>query len=318
MWSRRQFLASAAAAARLSAAGTMKSRDRVDRALRGQEVDRSPFTYWYHFGLEKEPPARHAQATLDFHRKFHTDVVKVMSDFPYPKPSGAWHQLKEDPNPFPAQIKALELIRDGLAGDAYFVETIFNPWNVATKLSSKEEVLKLKRENPQALLDAIQVIAKSEATHAHRAVAAGAAGIFLAIDNAQEGYLTPQEYAKFSEPFDRMVLNAVKSAPLNVLHLHGDKVYVDRFLQGWPAAAINYSTHGTGIGIADVRKKYSGVLMAGFDERKFRTLQPPELKSEWTEASRAAGKKFILAPGCSVPNDTKDDELLRVTKMLGA
>lgn len=317
MWSRRQFLASAAAVARMTAAGKMKSRERIDRVLRGEEVDRSPFTYWYHFGLEKERPERHAAATLDFHRRLRTDLVKVMSDFPYPKPPGAWFQLKQQENPFPAEIRALELIRDGLAGEAYFVETVFNPWNVATKLSSKDEVLKLKSEKPQVLLDAIEVIAKSEANHAKRAIAAGASGVFLAIDNAQDGYLTPQEYAKFSEPFDRMVLDAVKSAPLNVLHLHGDKVYVDRFLHGWPAA-INYSTHGTGVAIADVRKKYSGVLMAGFDERHFRTLQTADLKRQWAESSRAAGKKFILAPGCSVPNDTKDEELLRVTKLLGA
>jgi hypothetical protein len=30
-------------------------------------------------------------------------------------------------SPFPEQLRALELIRDGLRGQAYFVETIFNP-----------------------------------------------------------------------------------------------------------------------------------------------------------------------------------------------
>lgn len=317
MWSRREFL-SAAAAAPLFAASKMKPRERVDRTLRGEEVDRSPFTYWYHFGLEKELPFKHAQATLDFRRKFHTDIVKVMSDFPYPKPAGTWHRLKEEQNPFPAQIKALELIRDGLAGEVHFVETIFNPWNVATKLASRDEVLKLKSEKPQSLLDALQVIAQSEANHARRAVAAGASGIFLAIDNAQDGYLTREEYAKFSEPFDRMVLEAVKSAPLNILHLHGDKVRLDAFFQNWPAAAINYSAHGTGVTLGEARKKYAGVLMGGIDERNFRTLETFDIKRQWIAAGRDARKKFILAPGCSVPNNTTDAELLKVTRLFGA
>ena len=52
------------------------------------DVDRPPFSYWYHFGLEKEPPDRFAQTTLNFHQKFRTDLVKVMSDYPYPKPPG--------------------------------------------------------------------------------------------------------------------------------------------------------------------------------------------------------------------------------------
>jgi hypothetical protein len=101
-----------------------------------------------------------------FHRQFHTDLGKVMSDYPVPKPDGKWHELKVVNNPFPEQLRALELIRDGLRGHACFVETIFNPWNVAEKMSSPEEVLRLKQDSPKAL----------------------AAG-----------------YARFSEPFDRLV-----------------------------------------------------------------------------------------------------------------
>src|ERR1035438_3168463 len=61
-------------------------------------------------------------------------------DFPYPKPPGKWYELKVEANPFPQQIRSLNLIREGLGGSAYMMETVFNPWNVAQKLSSKEEV----------------------------------------------------------------------------------------------------------------------------------------------------------------------------------
>ena len=73
------------------------------------------------------------------------------------------------------------------------METIFNPWKVAENLSSPQEVLRLKEEDPQRLLDALEVITKSEANHARRAVAAGASGIFLAIANAQAGILAPDD-----------------------------------------------------------------------------------------------------------------------------
>ena len=64
--------------------------------------------------------------------------------------------------------RALGLIRDGLDGRAYFVETIFNPWNVAEKMTSKEEVLRMKKDEPQKLLDMLEPIGKSEANHARR------------------------------------------------------------------------------------------------------------------------------------------------------
>ncbi len=317
MLSRRHFLFATAAAAACGRSG-LTHRERIDRILKGIDVDRSPFTFWHHFGLEKLPGERHATVTLDFHRKFRTDLVKVMSDFPYPKPAGNWHEIQVAANPFPEQIRALELIRDGLAGSAHFVETVFNPWNVAEKLSSKEAVLKLMAEKPQALLDALEVIAKSEANHAKRAVAAGASGIFLAIANAQDGILSREDYGKFSAPFDKMVLDAAPGSPLNTLHLHGGKVYLDLFYNGWPATVYNYSQHGTNVPVAQVRRRCPGVIMAGLDEVNFRSLTEDQLRGEWHAARDAAGKLFILSPGCSVPNDTKDGELLRLVKVLGA
>ncbi len=176
------------------------------------------------------------------------------------------------PNPFPRQIRALELIRDGLAGEAYFLETIFNPYKVAENLSSPEAVRDLKEKNPQKLLDVLEVIAKSEANHAKRAAQAGAAGMFLAIANAEPEVMSEADYAKFSEPFDRIVLRAVDSLPLNTLHLHGDKVYLDRFWKGWPSVAINYSTFTTGVPMSDARAKFSGVLLGGIDEVNYRSL----------------------------------------------
>ena len=328
MWNRREFLVTVASGA-LSACshevpGTttgpagLTGRERMDRVLRGEEVDRPPFTFYYHFGLENRPGHFHAKATLDFHRRFRTDLVKVMSDFPYPKPEGIWYELEVVDNPFPEQIRALELIRDGLQGECHFIETIFNPWNQAGKISSEEEVQRLKEEDPQKLLDALEVIAKSEGNHARLAVEAGASGVFLAIANAQEGILTPQEYEEFCEPFDRMILDAVSDAPLNTLHLHGDKVYLNRFFSGWSATVVQYSVHGTGVPMGEVRQEYGGVLMGGIDEGSFRNLSEAEMKTQWQAAQEAAGPRFILAPGCSVPNDTADEELMRLVSVLGA
>jgi uroporphyrinogen decarboxylase len=311
MLTRRDLLFTAAAAA-VHAQTKMTARERVDCAIAGKAADRVPFTYWYHFGLEKEPPEKFAEATLSFHKRLRTDLVKVMSDFPYPSDASVVHD-----NPFPPQIRALEIIRDGLGGEAHFVETIFNPWNVAEKLTSKEEVQRLRRDEPQKLLDMLERIGKSEANHGRRAVQTGASGIFLAIANAQHGILSPEEYRKFSEPFDRMVLDAVSSAPLNILHLHGDKVYIHAFTSHrWPATAINYSAHGTGVSVADLRTRFSGVVMGGIDEVNYRKLTRGDLLRQTKIARDVAGARFILAPGCSVPNDTTDEELLRLNRTL--
>lgn len=312
--SRRQLLISCWAAGAVAAKVTLSPLERVNRALRGQEVDRPPFSLWHHFGLEKEGPARHAEATLQFHRAYGTDFVKVMSDFPFPKPQGAWWEVREHKNPFAPQVEALRIIGKALGRSAHFVETIFNPWNVAEKLSSRAEVQRLMREQPQKLTDALQAIAKSEANHARLALEAGAAGIFLAIANADPSVLSREEYLKFSAPFDRMVLEAVGSAPLNILHIHGPKVYLDVFYRGWAASVLNYSTVTTGISLAEARRHYEGVLAGGIDEIRYRSLSVEQLRTQAQQARQQAGAKFLLTPGCSVPNEATPEELRRLRK----
>ncbi|MEJ5366932.1 MAG: uroporphyrinogen decarboxylase family protein [Bryobacteraceae bacterium] len=315
MPSRREFLFGMAAFAAPARKG-LTPKERVNRVLEGRTPDRPPFSFWHHFQDEDQPGRKHAAATLDFARRYRLDIVKVMSDYPYPKPAGpSWHELKPLDNPFPEQVKALELIRDGLAGQKHFVETVFNPWNQAAKISSKEAVLELMRSRPQALLDALEAIARSEANHVRRALEAGASGIFLAVDNAQEGVLTLEEYRRFSEPFDRMVLEAAKDAPLNILHLHGAKVYLDHFWKGWPVQVIHYSAHETGVPLASARKKTAAVLMGGLDHRSVVGASEAQVRAMLREAA-AAAPKWICAPGCSVPDDSPRARLLTLSRIL--
>lgn len=315
MLNRREFsLAMAGFAA--PAGKELSPKERVNRVLAGRSPDRPPCSFWHHFHDEDQPGRKHAATTLDFARRYRLDIVKVMSDYPYPKPSGAaWHELKPVENPFPEQVKALELIRDGLAGQKHFVETVFNPWNQATKISSKEAVTELMRSRPQALLDALEAIARSEASHVRRALEAGASGIFLAVDNAQQGVLSLEEYRRFSEPFDRMVLEAAKDAPLNILHLHGAKVYLDHFWQGWPVQVIHYSAHETGVTLGAARKKTAAVLMGGLDHRTVVGAPEAQVRAMLRDAA-AAAPKWICAPGCSVPDESPHAKLLALSRIL--
>src|SRR5258708_4652625 len=284
---RREFMTLAAAAIAADAK-TLSRKERVDRALHGKDVDRTPFTFWHHFGLKTTE--EHVKETLDFHARERTDLVKVMSEFPYPKPQGPWYELKVDDNPFPSQIRALEQIRAGLNGDAYFIETIFNPWNVAEKLSSKEDLNRLKSENPKQLLDALDVITQSEIHHAKRSLAAGASGILLSVANANSKELSLEDYKKFSAPFDRRILAAIASAPLNVLHLHVEAPYLDAFRE-FPAPILNYSRTVSGIPIETVRSRFKQAIAGGLDEVRFRELDRSGLQEQWNSARRAAASK---------------------------
>ena len=106
---RRNFLSAAAATAGLA---RLSHKERVDRALRGQDLDRPPFTFCHHY---KRPTAQlEAQDHLEFHRNYNTNIVKVMNDFDYPQSAtGKWYELKPLDSPFP-ELATLKLVRNGL------------------------------------------------------------------------------------------------------------------------------------------------------------------------------------------------------------
>src|SRR5262245_22924406 len=137
---RSDFLSGAAAAtglalsipafARKGRASALSHKDRVDKALLGQEVDRPPYTFYYHY--VKPTAQQEADAHLELHRAYKTDIVKVMNDFEYPKSTtGKWYELKALDSPYPKQIETLRRVRDGIDGDAYFIDTLYGPYMTA-------------------------------------------------------------------------------------------------------------------------------------------------------------------------------------------
>src|SRR5882724_4886511 len=98
---RRQFMSAMAAATTMAAVPSsfassttpLTHKERVDRALRGEDVDRPPFSLWHHY---KRPTAElEAKDHLEFHRRYDTDFVKVMNDFDYPRSkTGKWYELE--------------------------------------------------------------------------------------------------------------------------------------------------------------------------------------------------------------------------------
>jgi uroporphyrinogen-III decarboxylase len=84
----------------------------------------------------------------------------------------------------------------------------------------------------------------------------------------------------------------------------------------YPVQVINYSAHGTGVGLTDARRKFTGTLMGGLNEEKIANQAAEELVSDLNAAVNSMQKRrFILSPGCSVPNDIAPEALLRLKEL---
>lgn len=306
---------------------SMSKVERVRAALRGEAVDRTPISFWYHFHLENRPPEVFADAELAFYRKYDVDWLKVMHDFPFGTPElqgsikspADWRSLRPvapRSGGFAQQLAALRRIAAGLSGEAMFLDTIFGPWSTAQKLCGRAGLEHLKADRA-ALREGLKVIADSLAGYVPAALEAGASGIYLAVDGATSDVMSADEYADLVRPFDLQVLAAARSAPFNVLHLHGQNVYFDQ-LKDYPVQGISWSAGISRPAIAEARAAYQGCLITGIDETRIAEMSIPEIQAQVHQAIKeAGGRGIIVASGCAVPTDTPEEKLKAARAAVG-
>jgi uroporphyrinogen-III decarboxylase len=313
-----------------SKSSALTHQERIDRALLGLEVDRPPFSFWHHY---KRPTAQlEAQDHLEFHRRYDTDFVKVMNDFDYPRSkTGKWYELEPLASPYPEQLRTLELVRDGLQGDAYFIDTVYGPYMSAMLLLAAEpqfagakaspdrgEVISalhaFQQEHTGDWERAMEAITQSTINHINRTLALGSSGTLVSIYNATSRFGSVQDYERYSRPYDKRVMAALTQTKLSILHLHTlERAYLSQF-HDFGAPVVNYSVKTSGIPIAEVRQSYSQAIAGGVDEIDFQRLSTQEIVEQWTSARAQAGSKYLITPGCSVPDASTAADLARMTR----
>ena len=341
MLSRRRFVSAAAAGAALgysrmpfAASATLGHKERVDRALAGQKVDRPPFSLWHHFN--KPTPEEEAQSLIEFHRRYDTDIVKAMNDFDYPQSTtGKWYEIRPTDSPYPKQLETLELVRNGLGGDVYFIDTLFGPYFTAQLLLGAEpeyadrhlsetEVLietskglrAFQQRSPQAWHDMMGAITESTIDHIKKANRIGTSGTLVSIMNATAQFNSIEDYERFSRPYDKRILDALADSRLTMLHLHYlDEAFIPQFTD-FKAPVINYSVKTSGIPMSTMRANFTQTLAGGVDEIDYETLTVPEIRREWTLARQQAGAKYIVTPGCALPKNSSRQALARLKQSL--
>lgn len=216
--------------------------------------------------------------------------------------------------PFAEHLELIKKVRAGI-GDVHFVQTVFSPLSVLAFLAAQpkthtaeaavqsqaEGAVRMIRENPRGTHEALRNIAATLAGYAAEAVDAGASGLFFAIVKlARQGILTEAEYEEFGKPYDLQVLQAVQSAPFNMLHICGPAVYF-RQVADYPVHAINWAAVGQdNPTVAEATRLTNKAIIGGVDEDGvLQTGTPEQVIEESLAAIRATGaRRFLLSPGC--------------------
>jgi uroporphyrinogen decarboxylase len=319
----------------------MTKLQRINAALRNQGVDRPPVSLWRHFYECERSAEDLAGAMLAFHRKYDWDWMKVNprasyhvedwgvktdygaggpNDKPtvieYPIHSAAdWATLKPlspSEGVLDEQIEALERIGEALGGETYYIETIFNPLSIASDLVENNQViLDMMKSDPQALKDALALIADTYANFAAECIKAGACGIFFATtDWASHDLLNEEQWEEWGRPYDLRVLQAVQGAPFNVLHVCKSNNMLFE-LADYPVHAVNWAvgSHGNP-SLRDVQMNTGLTVIGGYMNETIQHGTPARIMSEARLArEQTGGRRWMLGPACSIPVDCPEENV---------
>ncbi|MFQ6019607.1 MAG: uroporphyrinogen decarboxylase family protein [Dehalococcoidia bacterium] len=310
----------------------MTKRERVLAALRGEQVDRVPVSAWRHDFLREWTPEGLAQATIDAYRKFDWDFVKVNPRASYYaedwgsryQPSGRADQSPQLIEPavksaadlarvraldvsrgaYGEQLAALGIIAGELAGEAPVVQTVFSPLAVMSRLTgSTEAVQGLMREAPRQFEAALIIVAETLADYARACLDRGAAGIFFAtVEWGSRDSISAADYERFGRPFDLQVLAVIPRAGFNVLHVCRDNNLLEHLLD-YPVAAFHWDVRArANPRLADILARSNKAVMGGVARETIMAPGSPEAVAAEARAAIAetGGRRFLLAPGCSV------------------
>ena len=287
--------------------------ERVRAALSGAEVDRPPFSVWYHFGLQHAPAERTAQTHLEFFAAYDLDWLKIMNDYSYPMPRNVetvtevrdlkrLTPLDVKQGPLGEQLEAVRLIGLELKGKALVVDTVFNAWNTLRRNVLKEAMGPFMQEHPADLEAVLTVVNDNLIRYAIATLHGGASGIFYSVPATSES-VTAEQYERFMRPFDLAFLEAIRPfGECHILHAHGNGLYLDRLLD-YPVHAISWADRQSGPPLTAMRRLTSRVLVGGIDHDGFPYRAAAHVREQVRSAIAEAGtRKLFIAPGCALPS----------------
>jgi uroporphyrinogen decarboxylase len=266
---------------------------------------------------------------LAFAEKYDPDFLKVMHDLPLDLPDGLkliedpadWSRLRPlDPRAgnFAEQLKALRLIKQGLADDMPVIDTVFNPYAAANKLCGKK-ILEHLRANPAAVKHGLQAIAVSIADWSTAWVEEGGDGIYYAVDGAIRTVMSEDEYRDIFLPLDRLVLEtAMEHGTFNVEHVHGTDIMFD-LVKGLPNHVLQWSSETTWPSLREARQIHQGCVSGGVNEVTMGSASASQIMAACKKAIAEAGKVgFILTTGCAMPTDTPEENVFAMRQVVEA
>ena len=321
-------------------------RELVFKAIRGEEVERVPVGFWFHFvTLEEKGQGlnnpRIFQKSVEGHRKYveriHPDFVKIMSDGFFIYPSNVYSPLVSSIQELASiesigenhpwiqqQVEVVQAIRATFTEEIASFYNIFSPisylkrWFRTEASRGDKEVADLFLENPELFREILDVIAEDIAILTKKIIQDGGAdGIYLSTQEIQDERITAELYQTYIEPSNIKVLEAANQVGgVNILHICGFQGASNNvtIFKDYPAQVFNWATHHEAVSLPQGQELFHGkAVLGGFENGKQSMLYggtKAALQEETKRLLAEAGTRgVLLGADCTVPDEFELERL---------
>ena len=302
----------------------MTRRERVTAAFQGKETDHVPVCMWKHVPQQYWGDDRDfAACQLEAYKATDVDFMKLSGDkyFTWPAPVlenivNADELYKIEPlgpmHPYiRGQIERTRRVVDALGPDCVTLYLIFAPLSYLRLKIGYPAMMRLIRENPEAMKYACGVIGEDVKTLVRGILqTSGADGVFYSVQNGEENRFTEEEYRDWVTPSDKAVLDYANSlSSMNAIHFCAWEEYPNRLSvwQDYKAPVVSWSRQFDIMDIREAKKRFGCTVWGGFDNRPgtfLYTASKEEIEQEVRSMIAQGGKSgYILGSDCSLHDE---------------
>ncbi len=305
----------------------MHKRERLERAIAGEPVDRVPVALWRHWPGDDQRYADLARSTIDFQHDYNWDFVRVMPSRNFQvvdygvqdeweghaqgildikkrviKRSLAWTELRPlspTRGALAQQAQCLGLIGQAFQTEAVpILQTIYSPFIQAAQLAGRQKLLRDMRVRPDRLRTGLNLLSEStnRFINALRKVP-GVAGIFVVTEFASHDVMSEVEYAAYVLPH---IQNILADLPehwwLNIVQVGGPSPMLPLFAD-LPIQALNWDTRNGSDELTQAKSLFRYASCGGLNEREDLLCGTPALLSSVVREaiSQSESRKIIVS-----------------------
>lgn len=322
----------------------MNKRERVLAAIKGEQVDRVPHSFWLHNFLEEYSAESLANETLRLYKTFDWDFLKPQSrPLCFTELWGQEFERSKDRATFPVttkhaleraedikhlkavdvsvgalaeQIEAYKLIRAEVGQSVPIVGTIFSPMMTAMFMlkNGSADLRRMMDVDPEGLEQGLAVISNALADYAQMCIASGMDGVFYATTEATSNQMNSKEFDRFQRPFDIQILEASAGGQFNIMHMCGNNILADSFVD-YPVDVFSWATTPSNPTLTEMHNKTGKAVMGGLPGKPEIGTMTVDVLQKKAQASldEMQGRFHLLGPDCSINPDTPE-ELMHAVK----